>query len=223
MKDKRELKVLGQAEPGVGRREVLQGLFAGVGAGVALPGVAEGHPVQQHAKTAPPAAAAAKLQAAEWKPEFLDSHQFATLSMLCTHIVPGSDKAQADRYIDSRLAVETSDGQRRFLSALGALEGSARERFGKPLKSVTEAQQIQILTEAAAGETGRQDWVWTPGTPLVRPDYGPEVVTLRDHLDHLKGWIAGAYYSSEAGLKELGYTGQMFFASFPDCTHKDHV
>ena len=63
----------------------------------------------------------------------------------------------------------------------------------------------------------------TPGTPLVRPAPGHEVVTLRDHLDHLKGWIAGAYYSSEAGLKELGYTGQMFFASFPDCTHEDHA
>ena len=223
MKDKRELEVQGQPQPGVGRREVLQGLFAGVGAGVALPGVAEGHPIQQHAKTAPPAAAAAKLQAAEWKPEFLDGHQFATLSVLCARIVPGSDKAQADRYIDSRLAVETHDGQRRFLTAMGAVDGVATQRFGRPLKSLTEAQQVQILTEAAAGEPGRQDWVWTPGTPLVRPAPGPEVVTLRDHLDHLKGWIAGAYYSSEAGLKELGYTGQMFFASFPDCTHEDHV
>ena len=48
-------------------------------------------------------------------------------------------------------------------------------------------------------------------------------MTLRDHFDHLKGWIAGAYYSSEAGLKELGYTGQLFFTSFPDCDHKDHA
>ena len=159
MKDKRELEVQGQRQPGVGRREVLQGLFAGVGAGVALPGVAEGHPIQQHAKTAPPAAAAAKLQAAEWKPEFLDGHQFATLSVLCARIVPGSDKAQADRYIDSRLAVETHDGQRRFLTAMGAVDGVATQRFGRPLKSLTEAQQVQILTEAAAGEPGRQDWV----------------------------------------------------------------
>jgi hypothetical protein len=223
MKEKRQLEVLGQLEGGVGRREVLQGLFAGVGAGVALPGVVEGHPIQQHAKTAPPAAAAAKLQAAAWKPEFLDDHQFATLSVLCARIVPGSDTALADRYIDSRLAVETHDAQRRFLGAMGALDGVAMERFSRPLKSITEAQQVQILTEAAAGESGRQDWVWTPGTPLVRPDFGPEVITLRDHLDHLKGWISGAYYSSEAGLKELGYTGQMFFASFPDCAHKDHV
>jgi hypothetical protein len=223
MKEKRRLEVLGQPEAGVGRREVLQGLFAGVGAGMALPGVVEGHPVQQHAKTAPPATAAAKLQAASWKPEFLDDHQFATLTVLCARIVPGSDTALADRYIDSRLAVETRDGQRRFLSAMGALDGVAMERFAKPLKSITEAQQVQLLTEAAAGASGGQDWVWTPGTPLVRPDFGPEVVTLRDHVDHLKGWISGAYYSSEAGLKELGYTGQMFFASFPDCTHKDHA
>ena len=223
MKDERKLEVLGQPEPAFGRREVLQGLFAGVGAGVALPGVAEGHPIQRHAKTASPTAAAAKLQAAEWKPDFLDDHQSATLSVLCARIVPGSDKAQADRYIDSRLAVETRDAQRRFLTAMGALEGVATQGFGKPLKSLTEAQQVQVLTAAAAGEPGKQDWVWTPGTPLVRPEPGPEVITLRDHLDHLKGWIAGAYYSSEAGLKELGYTGQMFFASFPDCTHEDHA
>jgi hypothetical protein len=48
------------------------------------------------------------------------------------------------------------------------------------------------------------------------------VLTLRDHFDHLKGWIASAYYSSEIGLKELGYTGQMFFQAFPDCTHPEH-
>ena len=49
-----------------------------------------------------------------------------------------------------------------------------------------------------------------------------ERLTLRDHFEHLKGWIADAYYSSEAGRKELGDTGQMFFTSFPDCTHKQH-
>jgi len=44
-------------------------------------------------------------------------------------------------------------------------------------------------------------------------------VGLRDHFDHLKGWVVGAHYSSEPGMRELGWTGQSFFTSFPDCPH----
>ena len=29
----------------------------------------------------------------------------------------------------------------------------------------------------------------------------------------------GAYYSSEIGMRELGWTENRFFASFPGCTH----
>jgi hypothetical protein len=56
----------------------------------------------------------------------------------------------------------------------------------------------------------------------VKPERAPESVTLRDHFDRIKGWVVDAYYSSEAGLKELGYSGQMFFPDFPNCTHPEH-
>jgi hypothetical protein len=226
MDKKRKLPVVTDADSagtGVARRRVLQGLFAGAGGGMAIPGLAADHPMHLHAMTSAPAEAQAKAKAADWKPEFLDAHQFATLTALCARIVPGSDKALADRFVDSLLAVGTVEHKRRFLSAMGALEGASRDKFGKPFRALTEAQQNDVLTLASSGESGRKDWVWTPGTPVERPDTGPEIVTLRDHFDHVKGWIVGAYYSSEAGLKELGFTGQMFFTEFPDCTHKEHV
>jgi hypothetical protein len=232
MDKKRELPVVNEGVDGVARRRVLQGLFAGAGAGVAIPGLAADHPMQQHAMSSAPAAAQAKAQAPDWKPEFLDPHQFATLTALCARIVPGSERALADRYIDSLLAVDTRDRQRRFLTALGALEGAARDKSGQPFRSLSAAQQDEVLTVASSGEPGRRvgsgerggrEWTWTPGTPVKRPEAGPEVVTLRDHFDHLKGWIVGAYYSSETGLKELGYTGQMFFTEFPDCKHEEHT
>ena len=203
--------------PHLPRREVLQGLFAGVGAGVALPGVAETHPM-----TPAVAAAQAKVKAPDWKAEFLDAHQLATLTALCARILPGSDQALAHRFIDTLLAADTHQARRRFLTALGALDAEARNRFQKPFRSLSEAQQLELLTGAAAAESGRQEWVWEPGTPIREPERGPEVVTLRDHFDHVKGWIVDAYYSSEAGLKELGYTGQMFFNEFPDCKHDSH-
>jgi hypothetical protein len=44
-------------------------------------------------------------------------------------------------------------------------------------------------------------------------------LTLRDHFDLLKGRIAGAYYSSEIGMRELGWTGNVVHATFPGCDH----
>ena len=203
----------------VGRRQVLQGLLAGVGA--AIPGATAAHPLAQGApRPAAVQAAAAKAKLADWKPEFLDAHQLATVQALCERIVPGALAARSDRFIDALLAVDTRDNKQRFLSALGAMEGEARRRFGQPFKLLSEAQQGEILSAAATDKPGREDWVWTPGTIMKQPEPGPPKTTPRDHFDNLKQWIAGAYYSSEAGAKELGSTGQMFFASFPDCDHE---
>ncbi len=198
---------------------MLQGLLAGVGA--AIPGATAAHPLAQGApRPAAVQAAAAKAKAADWKPEFLDAHQLATVQALCERIVPGSLAARSDRFIDALLAVDTRDNKQRFLSALGAMEGEARRRFGQPFKSLSEAQQNEILAAAATDKPGREDWIWTPGTIMKQPEPGPSKTTPRDHFDNLKQWIAAAYYSSEAGMKELGSTGQMFFASFPDCDHE---
>jgi hypothetical protein len=207
----------GQA--GVGRRELLQGLFAGVGASVALPAAAAGH---THIAPAAIAEAQAKAKAPDWKPEFLDAHQLATLGALCMHIVPGSEKAFADRFIDSLLSVESRERQGRFMNALGALEHAAMERFQRPFKTLTSAQQVEVLQAAAAGDSSRKDWVWKPGELVQPPEEKDAPPTLRDHFDHIKQRIVDAYYSSEAGLKELGATGQMFFTTFPDCEHSEH-
>jgi hypothetical protein len=219
MASKRELPVVNAPSggDGIGRRQVLQGLLAGAGA--AIPGAALAHPAAATTAAAP--AAAAKAKAPDWMPEFLDAHQLATLQALSERIVPGSAKTQTERFMDAVLAVDGHDSQRRFLSALGAFDAESIRRFGKPFKAVSEAQQVEVLTAAARDKPGREAWTWTPGTPVKPPEKDPAApTTLRDHFDHLKDAIAGAYYSSEAGLKELGSTGQMFFASFPDCDHE---
>jgi hypothetical protein len=201
----------------VGRREILEGLFAGVGGSVMFPATAHAH-----VSAAQVAAAEARAKAPDWKPAFLDPHQFATVTALCARIVPGSERAQADRFIDSLLAADSREHQARFLTALGAIEGAAIARFQRPFKALPEAQQVELLAAAAGGEPLRRDWIWKPGELLKQPEKGDETLALRDHFDHLKAWIVDAYYSSEAGLKELGYTGQMFFTAFPNCEHEDH-
>jgi gluconate 2-dehydrogenase subunit 3-like protein len=226
MAEKRALPMVdANPAPGVGRRELLQGLITGVGAGLAIPGLAEAHPMRAHLQEkARVATAQAKAKDADWKPEFLDAYQSETLASMAERIVPGSAAAKADRFIDSLLAVNTLEDQQRFLQAMGAIEAESRARFNKPWKELGEAEQTELLTAASTARPGREERYWTPGTPVM--DYlkmqgGTSPTTLRDHFDHLKGWVSGAYYSSETGLKELGYTGQMFFESFPGCTHPD--
>ena len=200
--------------PMAGRREMLHGM-AILGAGLAVPGGVHAHLVA-------PARAAAKAKGASGALAFFDAHQFATVSRLCALIIPGSDTAGADRFIDELLAVAGSERQQKFLTAFGAIEGAALERFQKPFKALTEPQQVEILTVASTGPSGGRDWTWEPGKLIERPKEGNESTTLRDHFDFLKRWIADSYYTSEAGLRELGYTGNMLFTEFPDCTHPEH-
>ena len=199
-----------------GRREVLQVLMGGMGAGLAIPALAETHPMQGHLKDAAKVAAAETRAGAQSGPAFLDAHQMATLVSLAEAIVPGSTRAGVAPFIDQLLAVDTPEHQRDFMSALGGLEGESIARFGHPWKALDEPQQTELLTAAFAQEPSRGDSASSGGSSKaasLRP------FNLRDHADAVKGWIVGAYYSSEIGLRELGYTGNMFFASFPGCEH----
>lgn len=216
MVDKQRLPVVGAA-PGLGRREVLQGLLA-AGTGLALPAVAEGHPIRGHLADAS-RVAAADAGAAEARTVFLDAQQLATFTSLAELVVPGSGKAGVAPFVDRLLAVDKAENQAKFVGALGALEAEAGARYGHPWSGLTAAQRIELLTAASTGEPARPPRSWRPGMPVVVPEGPPVPLTLRDHFDHLKGWIAGAYYSSEIGLRELGWTGNVFFASFPGCEH----
>jgi hypothetical protein len=197
------------AEPseasGMARRTMLQTLLGSVSAGLALPSIVEAqHPVHHHLQSAAAVEQAQKKAAATaYKPEFLDAHQFKTLEVLSEAIVPGSTTAKVAPFLDILLAVELPQTQRTFLSALGAFDMAAIRSHGKAWSSITAAERDAILQAASTGESGRPK-----GT-----------TTMQDHFQTLKGWIAGAFYSSEQGMKELGWTGNVFHAELPGCTH----
>ena len=217
MGEKVELPVISDGRRGLGRREVLQGLVA-AGAGLALPALADDHPVRVHlADHARVAAAEAK--AASATPAFLDAQQLETFASLAERIVPGATTAGVAPFVDQLLAVDTQDNQRKFVSALGGLEGEAIARYGHPWNGLTPAQQVELLTAASTTAPAHEPRSWRPGQPVIAPAEPDRAPTLRDRFDHLKGWVVGAYVSSEAGMRELGWTGQMFFPSFPGCEH----
>ena len=193
------------AEPNkINRRDAIQILSGGLGASVAVPGLAADHPMHAHlADQAKVAAAEQKAAAVQYKPVFLDAQQFATVRSLAERIVPGASKARSAEFIDQLLAVDSPQNQRGFLSALGTFEGRAIEKAKGPWTSLTPAQQDEILADASKADSGSR---------------------IRDHFDAIKGWIAGAYYSSEIGMRELGWTGNVMHAEFPGCPHPErHV
>ena len=206
---------------GMGRRALLQSIAGGLGAGLVLPGIADAqHPVHQHlADQAKTTAATKKAAAAAYKPEFLDDHQLATLEALAERIVPGSTKARVAPFVDQLAAVDTQANQRNLLGAIGALDMLAIEKNGKPWKALTAAEQDALLTMASTAEPGRGGRGPMDDPRAPAPATGK--ATIRDHFEAVKGWVSGAYYSSEIGMRELGWTGQMFFEKLPGCDHPD--
>jgi hypothetical protein len=208
---------------GMNRRQMVQRLAGAMGAGLAMPGVASSHPVFKHLRSESTLAAADQRAAvADWAPEFLDPHQNETLIVLAERIVPGSTVAHVNRFIDLLLSVDSQENQKKFLASLSAFDAEAINRHQQPFKNLSEDRQNEILTAASTEKAGQEaggDWAWfsvpsKEGAKEVR-------ITLRDYFENLKTWVSGAYYSSEAGMKELGWTGQVMWESYPGCPHPE--
>ena len=185
---------------GIPRRAALQALLSGAAA-FALPTAIEAqHPIHQHLSN-PAAIAQAQQRAAATAstPAFLDAHQAKTLDALAEAIVPGSTAARVGPFLDQLLAVDSGANQRAFVGALGGFDMVAINRHGKAWIGITASQQDALLREASTADA--------------------KTSALRGHFQNLKDWIAGAYYSSETGMRELGWDGNVFHAQLPGCTH----
>ena len=177
------------------RRVVLTSLATGVGAAVFSSAASAAHAHQAVAAATP--AASAPANASESTLLFLDRHAFDTLALLSEQIVPGSRAAAVPEFLDRLLAVESTDTQKRFTQALGAFEREARETHGAPWKALTSQQATALLTKIS-----------------TQPDSDP----TRRAFDGIKGAVAETYFSTEVGMKELGWNGSVTFAPPSACT-----
>jgi len=172
-----------------GRRAVLQSLATSVGVAVFASRASAAHVHETMAAAAKPADSAT-TSAAEPVLHFLDLHLFDTLAILGEQIVPGSRAAKVPEFLDRLLAVESIETQKRFTQALGAFEREARDAHGKPWKSLTAAQATALLTKISGQ---------------------PDSDATRQAFDSIKGAVAETYFTSEVGMKELGWNGSIAF------------
>lgn len=175
------------------RRAVLTSLATGVGA-VAFASRAPAAHVHPVAAAAVPADAA--TSGADAALLFFDRHAFDTLALLSEQIVPGARAVEAPEFLDRLLAVESTDTQQRFMEALGAFEREAREAQGLPWKALTAEQATALLTKISTQPAGDPS---------------------RQAFERVKAAVSETYFSTETGMKELGWDGSITFTPPSAC------
>jgi hypothetical protein len=207
MRNINDLPILEQESVRVGkitRRDAARRLLAGIAAGAALPFGAATHPIWKHFEDehlmgrAEGVAAAAKLQ-------FLSPEQSASLTAVAEAIVPGSTKADVASFIDLLLSADNKKSQKEFVSSLERMEAESRTQYGMTFSALQSKDKNEIMASASAT------------VHLVEKDDEK----FREAFKNLKEWISGAYYSSEIGMRELGWTPDRVFAEFPGCSHAE--
>ncbi|HEY7210383.1 MAG TPA: gluconate 2-dehydrogenase subunit 3 family protein [Bryobacteraceae bacterium] len=138
------------------------------------------------------AGALTTASAETWRPEFLNERQNATLVSLGERIIPGSAAANCNRVIDLVLAIESEHNKQSFIAALSGFE---KVRF----TGLEPAEQDKILSRVSQ-----------PGADL------------HAQFALLKEWIADAFWSSQEGMRELGWQGRIAWKEFDGCEHPEN-
>ena len=150
----------------------------------------------------------------DWKPAFFSEHQNQTLVVLSDLIIPetdtpGAKTALVNRFIDLLLAADSHDTQQSFLNSLAYLDGEARHRYGDAFIYIGKDSQVELL-EFIAYPNSLDTW----GEGKTADDPG------HNHFQNLKGLITRAFYSSEAGMKALGWNGEPSHGELTGCQGK---
>ena len=188
----------------ISRRDVLKSLALGAAATSVLrviPAQAAEYAHQMIA--AEKAAAAAKA----YTPKFFSPHEYQTLQTLCQTIIPadadsgGAIEAGAPEFIDL-LTSENKDYQRILGGGLLWLDAACSDRYDKVYLNCSPAQQKEILDQIAY----RKNAVANPGL-----SQGVEFFSF------LRNLTSDGFFTSQIGIKYLGYIGSAYLKEFPGC------
>jgi hypothetical protein len=182
------------------RREMVQRLLAGLAAGMFPPAFAAGQVTltQLLCSDALNAADERRIPSNGYQPVFFSAEQFAAADQLCEAIIPGSHQARSADFLDLLLSVEPAEHQKTFAAALAAMDAEAEQAFHKKIGALEPVELRQLLEKMSSKRSA---------------DY--------PHFEKVKHLAVGAYYSSEMGMRELGWTPDRVFASYPVCEHEE--
>jgi gluconate 2-dehydrogenase gamma chain len=123
------------------------------------------------------------------RPKALTQHEFDTLKTLCELIVPGANKGGAAEFIDL-LSSQNPQMLEIYTGGLAWIDFAIKRDSGGNFLSATAEQRTALLDKIA----------W-------RRNETPALAAGIRFFDFARRMTVDAYYTSAAGIKELGYMG----------------
>jgi gluconate 2-dehydrogenase gamma chain len=184
------------------RREVLYQIAASVTAGAAAPLAAQQAPAHAAHK------APVKAPSGPHRRRVFTDHEFRTLQGLSDWIIPpderskGGIEAGTAEFIDV-IAASDPGLQYRFTGGIAWLDNQMQTLHGKAFRDCTRDQQKAMLDRLAWRERAPQETA-----------AGVEFFAL------MRSWTVDAFYSSKAGIEDLGYVGNTALTEFKGCSEE---
>ncbi len=190
--------------PTISRRDILKSIAYGAAATSVLRVIpAQAAEYAHHMIAAEKTAAPGKPYTAK----FFSPHDYKTLQTLCQTIIPadadsgGAIEAGAPEFIDL-LTSENQDYQRILGGGLLWLDSTCSDRYEKVYLDCSPEQQKQLL-----------DLIAYKKNAIANPALNPGV----EFFSFLRNMTADGFFTSEIGIKYLGYVGSAFLKEFPGC------
>ena len=186
----------------ISRRDVLKSLTMGAAATSVLRVIPA-----KAAEYAHHMVAAEKAATKVYAPKFFPAHEYKTLQTLCQTIIPadggsgGAIEAGAPEFIDL-LTSENTEYQRQLAGGILWLDSTCSDRYGKAFLDCTPQQQKEILDQIAYRNNALTDLSLSQGV---------------EFFSFLRNMTSDGFFTSEIGIKYLGYQGSAFLKEFPGC------
>jgi hypothetical protein len=184
------------------RREMLYQIAVGA-AGAAAPAAAQSN--QSQAGASDHAAHSGAAQARPSGRKVLTQHEFRTIQALSDWIIPpderskGGIEAGTAEFVDV-IAATDQDLQFAFTGGIAWVDQHMKSTHGKDFVDCTRPQQKEMLDRIAY--SGK-----------ASPDLAPGV----QFFALVRAWTVDAFYSSKAGIDDLGFIGNAALTEFNGC------
>lgn len=160
--------------------------------------------------------ASAFLRDEDWQPVFFTEYQNRLFSHLSELIIPetdtpGAQNALVNRFVDHLLAAERSEIQKEFVESLSYIDGEAYQRFHQGFLDLPKESQISFLNFLAYPHH------------LVTWQSNRSEFAGNTHFNRIKEWVARAYWTSEIGMRTLGWDGSPMHGPFTGCSHPENT
>ncbi len=131
--------------------------------------------------------------------EYLNVHELETIAVLCDIILPATATAVSATaagvpgFVDF-IVKDIPSHQLPIRGGLAWLDLESNKRFNKEFQNCSNSQQVSIIDDIAY-----------PDEEGKKPDMGPG----RKFFDLMRNLTVSGYYTSQEGIKDLGYKGNI--------------